>query len=334
MSESDHPASDKEKAPVKQQTSNLIDNIMDRMTKAISDADEEAAAERVAKLREARPEATVEALVNSLIRQKCLQTGAVGAVTSGAALIPGLGTVVALTFGVAADIGLTFKMQAELVLEIAAAHRRDLSPSEKRNAVLIVTGISAGANKLLEQAGERLALKATERLTQKAITKAIPVIGVAASAGANMLSTYIIGRRAHAYFGLGPEAVEDWSESIRAITGVDERIMVDWLTETTERSWQLASNTVQDITDAVIVAGRSAGEVVVLSAGKAGAVVAGAGRGIARGAEATADAAVEAGKKIGGGIAGGARKTGEVFSEGATRAGRSVAGAPAPSRDF
>ena len=83
--------------------------------KAINDADEKAAAQRVAELRQKNPNATPEELADILIKNKCLQAGAVGGVTSGTSLIPGLGTMASLTFGVAADIGLTFKMQAELV---------------------------------------------------------------------------------------------------------------------------------------------------------------------------------------------------------------------------
>lgn len=210
MAKSKKSASPKgEKASDAQKKSGLMDDITEYITNAISDADEAAAAERVARLCENRPEAGAEELVQILIRNKYLQTGAVGAVTSGASLVPGLGTMMALTFGVAADIGMTFKMQAELVLEVAAAYEHLLNPEEKRRVILLVTGISAGANHLLEKAGEQIAKKATERLARKSVTRAIPVIGVAASGGSNMLTTYIIGQRADAYFSRGPEAVGD-----------------------------------------------------------------------------------------------------------------------------
>lgn len=300
---SSEAAPKKEKGQAKSQSSGIMDEVMDRITKAISHADEAAAAERVDTLRASRPEATTAELVKLLIRQKCLQTGAVGAVTSGASMIPGLGTMVSLTFGVAADIGLTFKMQAELVLEIAAAHGHQLSPTEKRNAVLIVTGISSGANKLLEKAGEQIAKKATERLAEKSITKAIPVLGVAASAGSNILSTYIIGQRANAYFSLGREAVGGWSESVRAITGVDERVVMGWLTETTERSWRLINSSAQSAVGAVIVAGQSAGEVIVISASKVSEILSGASQGVIQGISSATGTVVETGKWAGASVA-------------------------------
>jgi hypothetical protein len=316
----------------------VMGDVLGLIEQAIDNVDEEAAAERVAALREADPEATTDELVELLVKQKCMQTGAVGAVTSGAAMIPGLGTLISLTFGVAADIGLTFKMQAELVIEIASVYEHKLTPAEKRSVVMLVTGLSAGASQALRKAGERIAEKAAERLAQKSVTKAIPVLGVAASAGTNILFTYAIGQRAQAYFSLGPEAVGDWGESIRALTGVDERIVAGWLTETTERSWQLVSESAQSAAGAVIVAGKSAGEVVVVGAGKAREAIAGVGQGIASGAGAAAGTVVDAGKKAGAIVAGGTsaaagvvvgagKKAGETIAEGAGAAAGAVAGA-------
>ncbi len=300
MAKSKKSASPKgEKASDAQKKSGLMDGITEYITNAISDADEAAAAERVARLRENRPEAGAEELVQILIRNKCLQTGAVGAVTSGASLVPGLGTMMALTFGVAADIGMTFKMQAELVLEVAAAYEYLLSPEEKRRVILLVTGISAGANHLLEKAGEQIAKKTSERLARKSVTRAIPVIGVAASGGSNMLTTYIIGQRADAYFSRGPEAVGDWAEDLRTVGGIDERKLIGWLAETTERSWGLLGGGVQGAAGAVIVAGKSSGEVVVISAGKVKEVMSGTGKGAVQGISSATGKMVETGKWAG-----------------------------------
>ncbi|NJK79127.1 MAG: hypothetical protein HC876_11865 [Chloroflexaceae bacterium] len=175
---------------------------------------------------------TVDELVERLIREKCQRTAMVGAVTSGSAFIPGLGTLAALTVGVAADIGMTFKLQAELVLEIAAAYERTLNEGEKQRAIMVVTGLSAGGVQLSSNLGARVSSQLTERYAQKWLAHALPIIGVAASAGTNVLATYIIGKRAQAYFGLGPEAMGDWGESLRAIVGVDERKIAGWVSET------------------------------------------------------------------------------------------------------
>lgn len=115
---------------------------------------------------------------------------------SGTALIPGLGTLASLTFSVAADIGMTFNMQTELVLEIAAAYDHDLWPEQKERVVLLVMGVSVGANQALTRAGSKISQKATERLAERSIAKAIPVIRVAASAGVNeRLSDVVATRR-------------------------------------------------------------------------------------------------------------------------------------------
>jgi uncharacterized protein (DUF697 family) len=262
----------------------VVGDVLQIATNAIADADYQAALDRVSELRKGHPSASRAELVALLTRKKCLEAGKIGAITSGASIIPGLGTVASLTFGVAADIGLTFKLQAELVLEIAAVYGHSLDETEKRNAVLLVTGISAGANKALEKTGAKIAQKTTERLARKSLSKAIPVFGAAASAGTNILTTYIIGRRANAYFSLGPGAVGDWGDSLRAVSGIDERELIAWLSETTEGSWTLVKDRAQNAAGLVIVAGKTAGEVVVVGADRAAQSIARAGRSIAAGA--------------------------------------------------
>lgn len=202
----------------------------------IDEADPEAAGKRVAELRRANPEATSGELVEMLIKRKVQQTAAIGAATAGSALIPGLGTVAALTVGAVADFGATLKLQTELVLEIAEVHGRVLTPDERRQVVMLVSGLSAGGAQLLSRGSARLSLRLTQRYAERWLAKAIPVAGVAASAAANVLSTYLIGTRADAYFSQGPDAVGTWKESLRTLVGVDERKLAAWLADTTWRS--------------------------------------------------------------------------------------------------
>ncbi|HMQ54846.1 MAG TPA: hypothetical protein PKD98_22395, partial [Anaerolineae bacterium] len=81
--------------------------ILETLFNVVSDVDLEAAAARVRQLKAKNPHTTPEELAQKLIREKCQRTGAIGAVTSGAGLIPGIGTAAAVTLGVAADIGAT-----------------------------------------------------------------------------------------------------------------------------------------------------------------------------------------------------------------------------------
>lgn len=191
--------------------------------RAMGDADAVAATKRVERLRQERPAWDEERLVEHLIDTACRRTGAIGAASSGAAILPAIGTLTSLTVGVAADITLTFKLQAEMVLEIAVAYGFPMEAIDQRKLIFLVTGVSVGASALAERAGQGVATRVSERFAQRWLAHALPVIGVAASAGTNVVSTYVIGQRARAYFRHGPEAVADWKDALRALTGVDER---------------------------------------------------------------------------------------------------------------
>lgn len=250
--------------PGQQEVDEKANSLMRMLFGVIHDVDIAAAAERVRVLKEKYPQVAPADLAQRLIREKCQRTGAVGAVTSGAGLIPGIGTAAAMTLGVAADIGATFRLQAELVLEIAMLYDYPLTEAEKQQLVLLITGLSAGTSALARKAGQAIAVELSEKLAEKAVLKALPVVGVIASAGTNALATYIIGQRADAYFRLGPEAVPTWADSLRAISGVDERKVGDWLWE----SGKATSTALMEGASRVGEAGKAAGDMVVTNAGK------------------------------------------------------------------
>lgn len=272
---------------VQQEVDDLANVVMKKIFGVIHDVDIAAATRRVEALRAKYPDETPEQLAQRLIRDKLQRTGAVGAVTSGAGLIPGIGTAAALTLGVAADVGATFKLQAELVLEVAAVYDYPLTEAEKQQLVLLITGLSAGTSALARKAGEKIALEVGERFAEKAIVKALPIVGVIASAGTNALSTYMIGQRADAYFRLGPEAVPTWSDSLRAVTGVDERKIGVWLAES----------------------GKSAGDALAWGAAQVGEAGKAAGGAVVSGAGRVADT-------VGPAVSTGARRAGETAQKG------------------
>ncbi|NJN83411.1 MAG: EcsC family protein [Caldilineaceae bacterium] len=230
----------------------MVDHLLEQVTTAVDQASVQLAKTRVELMRSKHPEATIDELVQLLVKQKAAQAATVGAVTSGASVIPGLGTLATMTYGVAVDLGLTLKLQAELIAEIAVLHGREMSAVERRHVLLAVTGLNLGAEKLAAATGKRIAQKASARFAQSGALKAIPFLGIAASAGANGLTTYMVGQRAHAYFGLGPEAVGDWAESMRALTGIDDRQVKAWLTATGSSSLQALRQRAQSV-------GRAAG---------------------------------------------------------------------------
>jgi len=210
----------------KSRRSQLAEKLLDRLGKVIDETDEKAAAARVANVRADYPNDEREKLADRLTLSKCRETAVIGATTSAAAIIPGVGTLAGLTLGVAADLGITFKLQAELVLEIAALYGRSLTPEEKRRIVTLVTGLSAGTTALAHRAGKRVSRRLTARIGSKYITGALPVVGMAASASTNAVMTYVIGQRAKAYFSLGPEALNDWRLTAEALTGLNRDVLL------------------------------------------------------------------------------------------------------------
>ena len=79
-----------------------------------------------------------------------------------------------------------------------------------------------------------------------------------------MVTTYIIGRRAQAYFSLGPDEMEGWADGLRAISGVNEQEIIGWLGETTESSWQMISDGTKSTTNSVVLTSKNSGKAIVI----------------------------------------------------------------------
>lgn len=168
--------------------------------KVIDSVDPNVVKDTVEKARRDNPKFSDKELVQKLTRDKAFATGAMGATSSLVALVPGIGTLAALGVGVTADLVTTFRLQTELVMEIAYLTGHDLSPTERRNAVLAITGLGVGLDAVAKRVGTKVAIEVSERYASKAVLKAIPVAGIFASAGVNVLATKIVGDRALAYF--------------------------------------------------------------------------------------------------------------------------------------
>ena len=260
---------------------------------ALSDADADAAALRVAKLRLKHPEENADELSERIIKAKAQQTAAVGAASSGASMIPVVGMLSAMTLGVAADITATFKLQAEMVLEIAAAYDFKLDELDEQTVIFIVTGVSTGSNVVLNRVGEQLSVKLGERTAEKWLAAALPFVGVALSSSSNALATYVIGQRARAYFRDGPEAVGDFKSSLSALAGLDELKVGSWLAETSGKTWDALTDGVSAASGAVVDAAQFAGGAVATGSSKTAATLVDAGQNVG---ERLSDAATGIGK--------------------------------------
>jgi len=201
------------------------------VSKRLTGVNPESALSHVWNLRASQPDLSTQELVERLIKAKCQKTAAIGAGTSAASLVPGLGTAISLTVGLAVDIGSTLKLQSELVLEIAEAHGHRLTERQRSHVLLAVTGLSTGISQLSGKAVKGLSQKAGELAAKKWLAKTVPALGMAASASTNVLSTYLIGKRADTYFVRGPEALGDLKDNLRALSGMDERKISQWVSE-------------------------------------------------------------------------------------------------------
>lgn len=140
------------------------------------------------------------------------------------ALVPGLGTAVAVAGGALADVTLLLKWELELALVLATLHGRDIADPVERTVAFVLAAAGtadarSGGNslqdltvtgglalwnyaprhlgKLLVTLLGRLALASAS----KSLLRAVPLVGVAVGAGANKVLTTRVGERLDAAFG-------------------------------------------------------------------------------------------------------------------------------------
>lgn len=208
-----------------------VDKGLLRLVEWATRVDAKAAAQRVQLLKALNPEQTPAALAEQLIRQKCVYTARMGAATSATRMVPVLGSALALTVGVLVDLGASLSAQAELVLELAEVYDYPLTEANKRETILVVLGLGTGTEYLTRKASREATERLIKRYVKRWATRVIPVAGIAASASAAALTTYLIGRRAEKYFTQGETPLEDWKDSLRAFSGLDERKLLEWLSK-------------------------------------------------------------------------------------------------------
>lgn len=238
---------------------------------AKSPSAEDASRQRVEALRANHPGKSVDELVEVLIRKRCLQIASVGAATAGAAAIPSVGSVAPLAVGSVLDLDATAKAQRELVLDIATLHNYRFKAGEQAEFFALTLemnpfggdggAVNPTAEQLLKRGGQQLARQATQRFAHKSVARALPFVGVATSAGSNILMTYAAAQRAKAYITQGPESIGDWESSIRISLGVDELVLSDWTRESLASLVSTLSDAALDgIDQGAQKAGRAAGK--------------------------------------------------------------------------
>jgi len=198
---------------------------------------EPAIRERVDRLRAEHPHLGAAELSRLLIRSTRRRVASTAAASGAAAIVPGLGTVVAI--GTATSQSLyALEQETELVLAIAMIHGRELADSDERLLeALVVVGLAGGAVKLrdnlLVAGGQRVTIEAFRRLpgvwlgragarvltrvlgralaqrTVSVVARAVPLaIGMAAGAGFDWAAVTLLGQSAMRYYARVPGTIE------------------------------------------------------------------------------------------------------------------------------
>lgn len=184
-------------------------------------------AKKISEMRILNPDATDDDLINMLIKAKAAKTAKVGAISSATSAIPIFGTVISMSVGMFVDLGSTLVAQTELVLEIAEVLGVQQTEREKRETVLWIMGIGGPGQHFTVKISKGLLAKLGERFAKRWVGKVVPVAGILASSGLNYVSTYIIGKRAKAYFTKGPEAMGSLEESLESLSEAEKQSMAE-----------------------------------------------------------------------------------------------------------
>jgi hypothetical protein len=198
--------------------------------KALRKADRKAAAARVAALRKRLPDADNEELHRLLVQSKCLQAGAIGALSSVVELVPGAGRVAGVFLGPAIEIGTVTLLQSELVLETFALYDVELGDAGERFAILAIAATNVGATHASSIVAKLLKRYAGALIGGFVLKRALPITRIATVATKNIALTYAIGMRAQAVAKFRDADLEEWPKLMRQVTNIDESTLVEWAT--------------------------------------------------------------------------------------------------------
>ena len=186
------------------------------------------ARKRVAKLRESFPSASRERLHRLLVRNKCLQAGAIGALTAITGAIPGIGRVASFALGPLADTALVSALQAELVIEIFALYDADIPEHGEKIAILAIAATNLGADEIAREASRWLTQRAGRWIGARWLKHAWPIANIATAAATNIAVTYAVGNRTQALCQIRDATVNDWPALFRRVALIDQDTMMKW----------------------------------------------------------------------------------------------------------
>lgn len=198
--------------------------------KALRKADRKAAKARVAALRKRLPDAELEELHRLLVQSKCLQAGAIGALSAVVELVPGAGKLAGVFLGPVIDIGTVTALQSELVIETFALYDVELGDAGERFAILAIAATNVGATHASSIVAKLLKRYAGALVGGFVLKRALPIAKIATVATKNIALTYAIGMRAQAVAKFRDADLEEWPKLMRQVTNIDESTLVEWAT--------------------------------------------------------------------------------------------------------
>lgn len=156
-------------------------------------------------------------LAKKLILEKCFWCALVGVISAIPAILPGIGTVIALVLGVALDMTLLTYLLVNLVVEIAAVYGRDLTGKNYYREVfwafLLATGTGGLGKSLSRTVVTQMSKDAFVSLAEKifisfglrttirsTLVRIIPFLGLFLAGGLNYRVAKMLGNRAIEYY--------------------------------------------------------------------------------------------------------------------------------------
>jgi len=194
-----------------------------QLWQGIEAVDRAAVRQRIARLKRENRGVPLDRLHQRLVYAKCVQAGAVGAITELTGFIPLIGRLAGPVLGPLADAALVTTLQAELVAETFALYGVDLPESSERMAVFAIAATNIGANVVGARVVAAVASQAARVVGGTIARRALPFASIATVAATNVAVTYATGMRAQALCRMRDATIDDWPELLSKVTMIDTR---------------------------------------------------------------------------------------------------------------
>ena len=194
-----------------------------QLWQGIEAVDRAAVRQRIARLKRDNRGVSLDRLHQRLVYSKCVQAGAIGAVTELTGFLPLVGRLAGSVLGPLADAALVTTLQAELVAETFALYGVDLPESSERMAVFAIAATNIGANVVGARVVSVVASQAARVVGGTIARRALPLASIATVAATNVAVTYATGMRAQALCKMRDSTIDDWPELLGKVTMIDTR---------------------------------------------------------------------------------------------------------------